>query len=134
MFTRNKLGSPRRKRDGLVSHILLAEGDVNGGELTVTWVDVALGSAQRPHGHGLEQVYVVVEGRGLMRVGDEERHVAAGDLVYVPSGTTRGIINTSDRCLLTYVSAATPNVDWRAFYHTGPLPSWSEDERERAGA
>ncbi len=73
MFTRNRSESPRRERDGLVSHILLAEGDVVGGELTVTWVDVAPGSAQRPNGHGSEQVYVVVEGRGLMRVGDEER-------------------------------------------------------------
>ncbi len=35
MFTRNKLESPRRERGGLVSHILLAEGDVAGRELTV---------------------------------------------------------------------------------------------------
>ncbi len=133
VFTRNKSESPRRERGGLVSQILLAEGDVTGGELTVTWVDIASGSAQRPHGHGPEQVYVVVEGRGLMRVGDEERHVVAGDLVYIPSGTTHGIENTSDR-LLTYVSAATPNVDWRAFYDAGPLLDRSEDERERAGA
>ena len=74
MFTRNKLESPRRERGGLVSHILLAEGDVAGRELTVDLSrDVAPGSTQRPHGHGSEQVYVVVEGRGLMRVGDEER-------------------------------------------------------------
>ncbi|MBA4115892.1 MAG: hypothetical protein H0X71_05525 [Rubrobacter sp.] len=73
MFTRNTSESPRCEQGGFASHILPAEEGDTGGELTVTWVDVAPGSAQRPHGYGLEQVYVVVEGRGLMRVGNEER-------------------------------------------------------------
>lgn len=132
MFTRNKSESPRRERAGLVSHILLSEGDVPDGKLTVPWVDVASGPDQRPDSHGPEQVYVVVEGRVLMRVGDAERVVAAGDLVYIPSGTAHSISNTSDR-LLTYVSAATPNVGWRAFYDTSPLRARSGDERERVG-
>ena len=131
MFTRNKSGAPRRERDGLISHILLEKGDVPGGELTVTWVDVASGSAQSSHKHAPEQVYVVVRGRGLMRVGDEERSVAEGDLVYIPSNMTHSIENTSDR-VLTYVSTATPNVDWQAFDDTGPLWDRSENERERA--
>jgi mannose-6-phosphate isomerase-like protein (cupin superfamily) len=133
VFTRNKTESPRRERDDLVSHILLAEGDVPDGELTVTWVDVAPGSAQRPHGHGPKQVYVVAERRGWMRVGDAERLAAAGDLFYMPSGTTHSISNISDR-LLTYVSAATPNTDWRALYDKSPLRARSGDESERAGA
>ena len=116
MFTRNKSEASRRERDGLVSHILLEKGDVPGGELTVTWVDVAPGSAQSSHKHAPEQVYVVVRGRGLMRVGDEERPVAEGDLVYIPSN----------------MAAATPNVDWQAFYDTGPLRARSENERECA--
>ncbi len=133
MFTRNKTESPRRERDDLVSHILLAEGDFPDWELTVTWVDVAPGSAQRPHGHGPKQVYVVAERRGWMRVGDAERLAAAGDLFYMPSGTVHSISNISDR-LLTYVSAATPNTDWRALYDTSPLRARSGDESERAGA
>ncbi len=133
MFTRNKMESPRRERYDLVSHILLAEGDFPDWELTVTWVDVAPGSAQRPHGHGPKQVYVVAERRGLMQVGDAERVAAAGDLFYMPSGTAHSISNTSDH-LLAYVSAATPSTDWWAFYDTSPLRARSGDESERAGA
>jgi mannose-6-phosphate isomerase-like protein (cupin superfamily) len=78
VFTRNKSEASRRERDGLVSHILLEKGDVLGSELTITWVDVVPGSTQRPHDHWPEQVYVVVGGRGSMKVGDEERLVARG--------------------------------------------------------
>ena len=131
MFTRNKSQASRRERDGLVSHILLEKGDVPGGELTVTWVDVAPGSAQISHKHVPEQVYVVVRGRGLMRVGDEERPAAEGDLVYIPSNMAHNIENISDQ-VLTYVSAATPNMNWQAFYDTGPQRARSENERERA--
>ncbi len=55
-----------------------------------------------------------------MRVGDEERWVEAGDLIFIPPEAVHGIENPSEE-VLTYVSAATPTVDWEAFYDTGPL-------------
>ena len=119
MFKRNRTEAPRRVRDGLVSHVLLHAGDFPDTRLTTTWVDVDPGSGQRPHSHAPEQVYVVVRGRGRMRVGDEDWVVAAGDLIYIPSGSLHGIENLSDE-VLTYVSAATPAVDWEAFYEAGP--------------
>lgn len=120
MFVRSRAEAPRRERDGLVSHVLLQDGDVEDGDLTVTWVDVAPGSRQRLHDHDSEQVYVLVAGRGLMRVGAEEREVAAGDLVRVPSGAAHGIRNVSGE-VLTYVSAATPAESVEAAYDTGQL-------------
>ncbi len=135
MFKKSRSEAVRRERDGLVSHILLHEGDLPGARMTVTWVDVAPGSRQRVHSHAPEQVYVVVKGRGKMKVGDEERVVEAGDLIHIPPDTLHGIENPSDE-VLTYVSAATPTVDWEAFYDTGPLrarSTWKEsvqtDER-----
>lgn len=127
MFVRGKDEASWRGRDGLVSRVLLQRGDVAGGGLTVTWVDVAPGSAQRVHDHAPEQVYVLVAGRGLMRVGDEEREAAAGDLVYIPSGEPHGIKNVSGE-VLTYVSAATPAQDVEAAYDTGQLRERSGDE------
>jgi mannose-6-phosphate isomerase-like protein (cupin superfamily) len=118
LFRRARSRAPRRERDGLVSHILLHEGDVPETRLTVTWVDVTPGSGQRPHDHAPQQVYVVVRGR--MRVGDEESLVEEGDLIFIPPDTVHGIENVSDE-VLTYVSAATPPVDWRSFYDEGPL-------------
>lgn len=120
VFVRNRCGAPSREWDGLVSRMMLGKGDVPGGALTVTWVEVGPGASQRPHDHGPEQVYVVVRGSGRMRVGDEEREVTVGDLVYVPPGATHGIENPSDGPL-TYISAATPNLDWQAFYDAGAL-------------
>ena len=120
MFKRNRSEAPWRERDGLVSRILLQEGDPPETRMTVTWVDVEPGSAQRPHSHAPEQVYVILRGEGKMMVGGEERLVGEGDLIHIPPDTAHGIENTSDG-VLTYVSAATPGVDWEAFYDSGPL-------------
>ncbi len=120
MFRRNRCEAPRREREGLVSHILLHEGDLPETQLTVTWVEVAPGSGQRSHRHAPEQVYVIVRGMGRMKVGDEELMVMEGDLIHIPPDALHGIENIADE-VLTYVSAATPTVDWEAFYDRGPL-------------
>jgi mannose-6-phosphate isomerase-like protein (cupin superfamily) len=46
--------------------------------------------------------------------------VEAGDLIFIPPVAVHGIENPSGE-VLTYVSAATPTVDWAAFYDTGAL-------------
>jgi mannose-6-phosphate isomerase-like protein (cupin superfamily) len=119
VFKRSRSEAPRRERDGLVSRALLRGRDLPEARMTVTWVEVAPGSGQRPHSHAPEQVYVIVRGRGKMKVGSEERVVMEGDLIHIPPDTVHGIENPSDE-VLTYVSAATPAVDWEAFYETGP--------------
>jgi mannose-6-phosphate isomerase-like protein (cupin superfamily) len=54
------------------------------------------GHAVSPHHHRqIEEIYYIVEGRGLMTVGDEEREVAAGDAIYVPRGQRHTLRNTS---------------------------------------
>ena len=129
MFLRHAAEAPARERDGLVSRVLLQEGDIPGVGLTATWVDVAAGARQRLHDHDAEQVYVVLEGRGRMRVGDEEREVGCGDLVYVPSRAVHGIENASGGPLV-YVSAATPSMDALAAYDTGQLRPEGDGEEE----
>ncbi len=54
-----------------------------------------------------------------MKVGDEELVAGEGDLIHIPPETLHGIENIADE-FLTYVSAATPALDWEAFYDTGP--------------
>jgi len=128
VFVRSKSEAPRREHGGLVSSILLQRGDVVGVGLTSTWVEVAPGSRRRLHDHPSEQVYVIVGGRGRMSVGGEERPVAAGDSVYVPSGSAHGIENVSQGALV-YVSAATPALDAEAAYDdTGQLRSEGGDD------
>jgi mannose-6-phosphate isomerase-like protein (cupin superfamily) len=53
------------------------------------------GHAVTPHHHRqIEEIYYIVEGRGVMTVGDEQREVAAGDAVYVPRGQRHTLANT----------------------------------------
>jgi mannose-6-phosphate isomerase-like protein (cupin superfamily) len=120
MYVSDLSSAPTREVDGLVSHILLEEGDAPGGELSVTWVDVEPGSEQKPHSHGPQQVYVITRGGGRMRVGDDERDVRAGHLVFIPPNTEHGIVNTGDE-VLTYVSAATPAFAVSDLYDAGQL-------------
>lgn len=127
VFVRNRMGAPWRERGGLVSRILLQEGDVPGVGLAATWVKVAPGSRQRQHDHVAELVYVITQGRGKMRVGEEERWVEEENLVYVPSGALHGIENASEGVLI-YVSAATPAIGVEAAYDTGRLRERPGDE------
>jgi mannose-6-phosphate isomerase-like protein (cupin superfamily) len=120
MYVRDLSSAPTREVDGLVSHILLEEGDAPGGELSVTWVDVEPGSEQKPHSHGPQQVYVITRGGGRMRVGDDELDVRAGHMVFIPPNTEHGIVNTGDE-VLTYVSAATPAFPVTDLYDAGQL-------------
>jgi mannose-6-phosphate isomerase-like protein (cupin superfamily) len=106
------------ERPGLRSRVLLQAGDDAAADLAVTWVEVATGAAQTPHAHAPQQVYIVVSGSGRMLVGDEERDVGAGDLVFVPPAVRHGITNTGDDTL-TYVSAATPAFSVTDLYERG---------------
>jgi len=89
--------SPRNHRGGQVSYLLLAPGQFGSRNLAMTWVEGSPGSEQPVHGHAVqEQVYVIVRGRGVMRVGDEEREVAPGTMVLVPPGSGHAIRDTGD--------------------------------------
>jgi mannose-6-phosphate isomerase-like protein (cupin superfamily) len=53
------------------------------------------GQTVTPHRHReIEEIYYIVEGRGLMTVGDEQREIAAGDAVYVPRANRHTLTNT----------------------------------------
>ena len=106
MFKRGKEEAPRGERGGLVSSLLLREGDVPEVEMNVSWVEVEPGSSQEEHMHEEEQAYLVVSGSGSMRVGDEEAEVEEGDLVHVPSGISHGLTNASDAERLVYITVA----------------------------
>ena len=99
---------PQNHRGGQVSHLLLAAGQFGSENLAVTWVEGEPGSEQAVHSHdGREQVYVIVQGRGAMRVGEEVEEVRAGTAILVPPGTDHSIRNVGEEKLI-YVSATSP--------------------------
>ena len=103
--------APVNERGGQSSFLLLAKGQFGSQHLAITWVDCPPGTQQPLHRHQeLEQVYVIVRGRGTMLVGSEQGEVAAGMLVFVPPGTDHAIRNDGTE-LLSYVSATSPPFD-----------------------
>jgi mannose-6-phosphate isomerase-like protein (cupin superfamily) len=108
MYTQTLEQSPRNPRGGQVSYLLLTKGQFGSENLSITWVEGAPGSEQLLHAHPAnEQVYVIVRGRGLMKVGGEEQEVGAGTMVFVPPRTDHAIRNVGDEPLV-YVSATAP--------------------------
>lgn len=62
------------------------------------------GQRQAPHAHdGMDKVYVVLEGEGTFRVGDEERAVEAGSAVLAPAGEIHGVVNEGPERLVCLV-------------------------------
>lgn len=55
-----------------------------------------------------------------MKVGEDERDVREGQMVFVPPKVEHGIVNTGDGPL-TYVSAATPAFPVTDLYDAGQL-------------
>ena len=108
MFVQTLEESPRNYRGGQVSYLMLTKGQFGSGSLAITWVEGSPGSEQALHAHPAnEQVYVIVHGRGVMKVAGKEQEVRAGTLVFIPPGADHAIRNTGDDPLI-FVSATAP--------------------------
>lgn len=65
------------------------------------------GQAQKPHFHSSsDKVYVVVEGQGRFRVGDEERDCGVATAVLAPAGVEHGVVNLGPGRLVLLVFMA----------------------------
>ncbi len=65
------------------------------------------GQSQKPHDHANEdKVYVVLEGEGTFRVGDEETALEAGQAVLAEAGRIHGVVNEGPERLVCLVFMA----------------------------
>ena len=124
MYTRRLSESPVHRRGGQISYLLFTKGRAASNHLSITWVEGEPGSEQALHSHpDSEQVYVIVAGRGLMRVAGEEQEVGPGTLIFIPKGADHAIRNVgADK--LVYVSATSPPFGpaLAALYEPQPAP------------
>ena len=59
-----------------------------------------IGAKIGSHHHLLtEEVYYILQGEGMMTVGEEVRKVAAGDAVFIPRGHTHTLENTGNEVM-----------------------------------
>ena len=68
------------------------------------------GQHQPVHAHDHEdKFYLVLEGAGEFRLGDESQEASAGVVVWAPAGVSHGVTNTgSDRLVLMMGMAPSP--------------------------
>lgn len=58
------------------------------------------GGSTTPHHHPVtEEIYYILEGEALMRIGEEERTVGPGDAIAIPPGAEHTITNTGTEVL-----------------------------------
>ena len=89
------------------SRTLLGKEHFNSPVKFLAETILAPGSSIGVHRHmGNEEVYLIVEGEGVMTVDDEQRVVKPGQAVLTQSGSSHGIRNNSDRELRLFVFEA----------------------------
>lgn len=120
-----KESAPRYIRDDITSYLLVSEQTCEAKKLTTTIVEMQAGGIQRVHSHEPEQMYYILEGEGIMTVGDETRKVRAGDCVFFSSFTPHGLQNTG-KATLRYFSAASPSFSVEESRKLWPLKSLKE--------
>ena len=104
----HRRSAPRYRRpEGITSFLLASSRTCGARHLSATLVEIEPGGHQRVHSHDPEQIYFILEGRGVMRVGEEEREVEEGDCIFIPSRAAHGIENRT-KGVLRYFSAASP--------------------------
>ena len=67
------------------------------------------GQAQSIHVHaGTDKFYLVLSGKARMVVGDQEREVGSGTLVWAPAGLPHGVKETTERTVMLVAMAPPP--------------------------
>jgi len=100
--------APRYERDRITSYLLVSERTCESRNLTTTLVEMQPHGVQRVHSHEPEQMYYILEGEGIMTVGNETKNVSAGDCIFLPAGVPHGLENKANTAL-RYLSAASPS-------------------------
>ena len=72
------------------------------------WAYLPAGNVLEEHVDEVEEIYFILSGGGMMKVGDEEREVKPGDAIWIPAGDPHRLINTTKEDTQILVIAAYP--------------------------
>lgn len=65
------------------------------------------GTTNQMHVHDdQEQVYFVLQGSGIVQVGDETTEVKAGDSIFLPASVPHGFVNNSEKLVILLMIGA----------------------------
>ncbi|HUT12117.1 MAG TPA: cupin domain-containing protein [Thermoguttaceae bacterium] len=87
-------------KDGSEIRELLAHRNSCIVKQTLAEARLPVGGRTVPHHHvETEEIYYVLSGQGVMRVGDQTREVGPGDAIAIPPGASHQITNTGSEVL-----------------------------------
>lgn len=87
-------------KDGSEIRELLAHRNSCIRNQTLAEARLPVGAATTPHYHvQTEEIYYILEGQGLMQVGEESRDVGPGDAIAIPPGASHQMTNTGSEVL-----------------------------------
>jgi mannose-6-phosphate isomerase-like protein (cupin superfamily) len=105
--------SPEAKQTTYVAHrggvarMLLTSHFMKSMEF-FAWAVVPAGNTMEEHTDEVEEVYFILSGEGLMKVGDEEKQVKTWDAIWLPAGVPHAFTNTGTENAFIAVVAAYP--------------------------
>lgn len=81
------------------------------------------GAATVPHYHlQAEEIYFILAGSGLMRLGSETRQVGPGDAIAIPRTTPHQLVNTGTQPLVLLCCCSPAYEHWDTVLLTAPAP------------
>jgi mannose-6-phosphate isomerase-like protein (cupin superfamily) len=87
-------------KDGSEIRELLAHRNSPIRQQSLAEARVLPGARTTPHYHPLtEEIYYILEGRGRMTIGEDDREVGPGDAIAIPPGTVHTILNSGSETL-----------------------------------
>ena len=87
-------------KDGSEIRELLAYRNSCIRNQTLADARLPVSAATAPHHHvKTEEIYYILQGQGLMRVGEETREVGVGDAIAIPPGAVHQITNSGSETL-----------------------------------
>jgi mannose-6-phosphate isomerase-like protein (cupin superfamily) len=88
-------------KDGSEIRELLANRNSCIRNQTLAEARLPVGDSTTPHRHlKTEEIYYILQGRGLMQIGSEARNVGIGDAIAIPPGELHQITNAGPETLL----------------------------------
>jgi mannose-6-phosphate isomerase-like protein (cupin superfamily) len=92
---------------GAVARMVMTSAFLEGIEF-LAYAMLPPGNVIEEHIDPVEEIYLVLKGSGLMKVGEEERPVNEGDATWLPASVSHRLENTGDDMLFILVVAAYP--------------------------
>lgn len=96
-----------RAHGGGIARMVLTSEHLKSMEF-FAWAVLPAGNTIEEHIDEVEEIYFILYGRGLMKVGDEEREVKEGDAIWIPAGEPHRLVNNGSENTFFVCVAAYP--------------------------